>query len=136
MPRSRTKLAALLAATVALGLASRRWPLPGVFAEYTGDGLYAVAAFWALALVAPGARGGALALAAFGASGLVELAQLVHGGWLDAVRATRVGGLLLGHGFQVADLVAYGVGAVLAWGADRALLRNASPSPLMGEGGR
>jgi len=47
------------------------------------------------------------------------VSQLVQIGWLDALRATRLGGLLLGHGFQTADLVAYAVGTLVALTADR-----------------
>ena len=45
-PRTRRRpwLLAALAAVVALGLLSRRHPLPGILAEYTGDALYTVAA--------------------------------------------------------------------------------------------
>ena len=49
--------------------------------------------------------------------------------WLQDLRATRLGGLLLGHGYQAADLVAYGVGALLAGCADVTFLRPSLPSP-------
>lgn len=117
--RTRVRIAATLFFTIWLGLASRRWPLPGVFAEYTGDALYAVAAYWAIALLCPAWPAAGLALAAFGASAAVEASQLVHLGWLDSLRETRLGGLLLGHGFQTADLVAYAVGTLVALTADR-----------------
>lgn len=117
--RTRPRLAAALFFTVWLGLASRRWPVPGLLAEYTGDALYAVAAYWAIALVRPAWPALALMGAAFGASAAVEALQLVHVGWLDDLRATRLGGLLLGHGFQTADLVAYALGAAAAYGLDR-----------------
>ena len=119
-PRTRVKLAAALGVTVWLGLASRRWPLPGVFAEYTGDALYAVAAYWAIALLRPAWPAAALAAAAWGASAAVEASQLFHPPWLDAIRATRPGALLLGHGFKVEDLAAYAVGAGLAFALDAA----------------
>ena len=129
-PRTRLRLGAALFVTIWLGLASRRWPLPGLFAEYTGDALYAVAAFWAIALLRPALPAPWLLLAAWGAATAVELSQLVRLDWLDAVRATRLGGLLLGHGFQAADLVAYAVGAGAAFVADLLGLVRERPQAL------
>lgn len=119
----RARLAALacLSLTVALGLASRRWPLPGWAAEHTGDALYAVAAAWALALLFPLAGPGRWALGGLAASVLVELSQLVGWPWLQACRAHPLGALFLGTGFQWADLVAYVLGAALAWAWGQAL---------------
>ncbi len=117
--RTRVRLAAALGVTVWLGLASRRWPLPGVFAEYTGDALYAAAVYWAIALLRPSLPAHWLALAAWGVSAAVEVGQLVHLGWLDTIRGTRLGGLLFGHGFKGEDLLAYAVGAAMAFALDR-----------------
>jgi hypothetical protein len=48
---------------------------------------------------------------------------LYHAGWIDAIRATRLGGLILGYGFLWSDLVCYaagvGLGAILEWGVAR-----------------
>lgn len=107
----RTRRLAALSIVVAAGLASRRWPLPGIFAEHTGDALYATAAWFLFGSALPRLRRRPLTLAAFAFSALVEGSQLLHPGWLDAVRATTVGRLLLGQGFQWADLLAYAIGA-------------------------
>lgn len=106
-----------------MGLLSRAFPLPGWFAEHTGDALYTVAVFWALACAQPAARPLALAVLAWGLSALVEVSQLLDWAWLAALRSTRVGALLLGQGFQWADLVAYALGAVLALALDRLICR-------------
>lgn len=128
--RPRAWLAAALLMTVAVALASRRWPLPGVLAEYPGDALYTVAAFWTLLLLQPRAGGGAAALLALALSVAVELSQLCDVAWLADLRSTTLGALLLGQGFQAADLAAYAVGAALAWALDRRLARRGvGPSP-------
>lgn len=130
--RTRVRLAAALGVTIWLGLASRRWPLPGFLAEYTGDALYAVAAYWAIALLRPAWPAFGLALAAWGASAAVEISQLFHPPWLDAIRATRPGALVLGHGFKPEDLAAYAAGAGLAFALDAAGLmreRGIVPTP-------
>ena len=117
--RRRPVLAAWLGVTIALGLGSRAVPLPGPLAGYPGDALYTVAAFWALLLVLPRLPGGLAAGAALVFSALVELSQLCDAGWLVALRQTGFGALLLGQGFQVADLLSYACGAIVAFGLDR-----------------
>ncbi|MGE3172764.1 MAG: DUF2809 domain-containing protein [Planctomycetota bacterium] len=121
--RRRVPVALLLALTAAAALASRRWPLPGVLAEHTGDALYTTAAFWTLALLRPAAGRAPLAAAALLLSALVECSQLWQNEWLDAARATAVGRLLLGQGFQWADLLAYALGAAAAALLDAGLRR-------------
>lgn len=41
-----------------------------------------------------------------------ELSQLYHAPWIDDLRATRLGGLVLGFGFLWSDLVAYTIGVL------------------------
>jgi len=53
----------------------------------------------------------------------VELFRLVHTPALDAFRLTLAGALLLGRIFSAWDIVAYGVGIVLAMGLDRLAAR-------------
>lgn len=110
-------------ATVALGLASRRYGalLPDVVAAYSGDALWAVLVFWLAAVVRPAAPTWALATAALATAFAVEASQLVHTPGLDALRATRLGALVLGRGFLWSDLVCYTVGVAGAAGADRLL---------------
>ena len=49
---------------------------------------------------------------------LVECSQLLHTPALDALRATRIGGLMLGYGFLRSDLLCYTVGALFCAGAE------------------
>lgn len=108
--------ACLLAVTIALGLATRRFPsrFPSVVATYGGDALWAAMVYWLLAFLRPSASWRALAAGALGIASAVECSQLVHTPWLDAVRATRLGALVLGQGFLWSDLVAYAVGVLAA----------------------
>ncbi|MCC6988653.1 MAG: DUF2809 domain-containing protein [Acidobacteria bacterium] len=114
--RSRARLAALAAVTIALGLASRRYAsqLPGVVAAYAGDVLWAALVYWLVAWCAPGrpARGvGAVALLL---AGLVECSQALHTPWLDGFRAHRLVALVLGQGFLWSDLLCYAAGVTVA----------------------
>lgn len=43
---------------------------------------------------------------------LVEISQLYHARWIDSIRQTALGGLVLGFGFLWTDLVCYSVGIV------------------------
>jgi hypothetical protein len=108
------RVAAVLLSSIAFGLLSRRYPLPGVFAEYTGDALYCVAAFFGMALLFGHARTLSLAVLAFGLSVIVEFTQLLTWPWLGDLRATGLGKLVLGSGFKWPDIVAYFFGAVAA----------------------
>lgn len=116
MALSRRRCVVWLLATIALGLGSRAFPLPGVFAEYTGDALYAVAVLLALACLRPTAPTWALGAAAWALCAAIECSQRLDWPWLVQWRATRIGALLLGQGWKPADLLAYAIG-VLAAGA-------------------
>jgi len=56
-------------------------------------------------------RRGGLAL---GICVVVEFSQRYHAPWLDAVRATTAGRLVLGSGFDPRDLAAYAAGVSVA----------------------
>lgn len=104
-------MCALAALTILLGLASRRFPY---FGNYPGDALWAtlVGFLWALAL--PKLRLRWIAAATVTTSFCVELSQLYRANWIDTVRATLAGRLVLGSGFDPLDLIAYTFGALLA----------------------
>ncbi len=116
MNRSRPWYLAITLLVVVLGLGSRRFrgELPGILGEYAGDTLWATMVFLLIALVWNRELMGKIGLAA----GLfclgIEVSQLYHAAWIDAVRATRLGALVLGHGFLWSDLVCYAAGIALA----------------------
>jgi hypothetical protein len=105
----------LLALTCGLGLGSRRFAghLPGFIATYAGDALWALALFLFLGLIRVRAGTGRVAALALGLSLLVEVSQLYHAPWIDSIRQTTLGGLVLGFGFLWSDLVCYAVGVGL-----------------------
>ena len=53
----------------------------------------------------------------------VELSQLYHSPWIDQIRDTTVGGLILGYGFLWSDIVCYGVGIVVGCVGERLVYR-------------
>jgi hypothetical protein len=114
--RSRVVYAALTAATIVLGLVSRRFGtvLPDAVRLYAGDALWAAAVYFAAATIWPRARTIHLAIGALAFSFVIEAGQLYHAPWIDGVRSTRLGALLLGYGFLWSDLVCYAVGVAAA----------------------
>lgn len=119
----RALYVALLLTTIGLGLASRgsAAALPEFVRTYAGDILWATAAYWGLSLVMPQAARARRALGAFGVAVAVEISQLFHPAWLDALRRTRPGGWLLGFGFLWSDLACYAAGVMLAMAVDSLL---------------
>lgn len=108
---------------LALGLASRRCGthLPPFVATYAGDTLWALLVFLVGSAVMPGLRlsyraGMAVAFAFF-----IELSQLYHAPWIDGLRDTTLGGLVLGFGFLWSDLLCYLVGIGIGVAADWAV---------------
>jgi len=124
-PRSRLVTGALLLATIAAGLASRRYPAwqPACVARYAGDTLWAAMVFWGLALVRPGSRTLVLGAAALGIAFADEFSQLYRAPWIDALRASRLGALALGQGFLWSDLACYTAGVALAAAIDAGVRR-------------
>lgn len=131
-PRHRLWLIAGGLAVIALGLASRRFPwlFPEFLGKYPGDALWAWVVFLAWAFCLPAATTARLALLAVLTACGVEFSQLLHSPWLDAVRRTTVGHLVLGTTFSWCDLIAYAIGIALGAGLDHRLTRSSrEPSP-------
>jgi hypothetical protein len=114
--RSRRRCAIAVAVTIAAGLASRGYAahLPWWLAKNAGDALYATMVFWGLGFLAPRAHTSRVAFAALAFCVAIELSQLHRAPWIDAVRATTPGRLVLGQGFHAFDLVCYAIGVALA----------------------
>jgi hypothetical protein len=119
MPTWKRRLTYLIAAllAVALGLASRhfRSSLPTFLAHYAGDSLWALMVFFLVSCLWPSRPVALRAAVALSFAFLIETSQLYHAPWIDSLRATRLGGLVLGFGFLWSDLACYAVG--VAFGA-------------------
>ncbi len=115
MKRSRLVYLVLFFIVIALGLASRSksLPMPSLIAAYGGDTLWALMAFLGLGFLFPSLSTARLAALALGFSFLIEVSQLYQAPWINALRDTRPGALILGHGFLWSDLVCYTAGVVL-----------------------
>jgi Protein of unknown function (DUF2809) len=110
--RNRLIQLALIALTCLVGLSSRRYAhaLPDFVAAYAGDTLWALAAFLGFGLILPQASTRTVALLAMASSVAIELSQLYHVPWIDSIRQTTLGGLILGFGFLWSDPACYVLG--------------------------
>lgn len=134
MKRNRFFYGLLTAAIIILGLASRRksiqiW-LPEFISEYAGDTLYAAMSYFGLAFLFPKFPALKIAVTALIFCFAIESSQLYHAPWIDAIRQTRVGGLVLGFGFLWSDLLCYFVGVTISFLIETILIWRTESSPV------
>lgn len=124
MPR-RLLLILALVLTIALGLASRTvWiPSPALLRAYAGDTLWALAVYWSFSFIWTKKSPAVIAAWSLLTAYAVEFSQLYHAPWIDRIRHTTLGGLLLGFTFLWSDLICYTVGVALGVALDRSLRR-------------
>ncbi|GAB2540897.1 ribosomal maturation YjgA family protein [Spirosoma aerophilum] len=102
-----------------IGLASRRYFDDVAFIkQYVGDVLWALMVFFSLAFLFPKWPARTVGLLTLLFSFSIELGQLYHAPWIDAIRATRLGGLVLGFTFVWSDLFCYSLGVLIGIGVD------------------
>jgi hypothetical protein len=108
---------------IGVGLASRGQPglFPTFLAEYPGDALWALMVYYGIGCLWPQLKLLPRAVSALLLSYGVELSQLFHTDWLDRFRSTIIGHLMLGQGFQWADLVAYTLGVWVGFLGEKAI---------------
>lgn len=119
--RNRVVQMLLAIAVVAAGLLWRSSviPMPGWLSNNGGDALWALMVFIGFGFLLPRAPTWTIALLALTVSWGVEFSQLYHAPWLDAIRSTLPGRLVLGTTFNWPDLPAYAVGVFIGALAER-----------------
>ena len=114
MNRNRTVYGLLTTGVLLLGLASRRFFCEMPFVKtYVSDALWALMVFFGIAMLFNRWSTKAVTLATLLFSFSIEISQLYHVPWLDSLRATRLGGLVLGFSFVWTDLLCYSVGVII-----------------------
>ena len=115
--RNRIVYLLSVAIVILLGLSSRKYAgyLPEYVNTYLGDALWAVMIYLFEALLLKDQKPSLIALVSLSFCYLIEISQLYHAPWIDAIRNTRLGGLVLGFGFLWTDIIAYtmGIGVML-----------------------
>ena len=122
LPMTYTVLAII---TLLFGLASRAsWIDKTSFIYlYTGDILWALLVFWLCCLFFKKSESRRICLYAAVFCFGIELSQLYHAEWIDALRQHSLGGLILGYVFKISDLLCYSCGLIIGFSIDRFVLR-------------
>ena len=103
----------LLLPFLGLGVRANTKELPASIAPYIPDTLWALLVFALIVSVVPHLRTPQAASVALGFAFVIECSQLYQAPWLNSLRATRIGGLVLGFGFLWSDLLCYAVGILV-----------------------
>ncbi len=116
-------------ATMLAGLGSRklRNDLPPFVAEYAGDTLWALMLFLLVSTMLARSSIAIRAAISLGLAFSVEFSQLYHAPWIDSIRQTTLGGLVLGSGFLGSDLICYSVGIAVGVGLEWVIRRFSLP---------
>jgi hypothetical protein len=103
--------------TIVVGISARAVKdlLPQWINLWLGDLLYAVMMYFIVAAAFARSSLKVKAITALCICFCIELSQLYRAEWINAVRATLEGRLILGSGFLWSDLIAYTTGVALAY---------------------
>lgn len=114
MKRNRLLYLILTIIVMILGLLSRKISgLPKIIELYSGDILWALMVFLLFAFLFNKKSTIFIISWAIICSYSIEISQLYHAPWIDAIRNTVLGGLILGFGFLWSDLVCYTIGVII-----------------------
>lgn len=115
-PAPRNRLVAIAAGVLvtATGLVWRsgHLPLSPFLTKYGGDALWALLVFIGCGFLLPRAFTLKIAVMSLGFACSIEFLQLYHAPWIDSLRATLPGRLVLGSTFNPPDLIAHAAGVV------------------------
>ena len=129
----RNRLVSVLCCGVVFGLGllsrSSLVPLPAFMAKYAGDALWALLIFLGFGFLFPSSSTTSVASFAVLFSVSIEFSQLYHAPWIDALRRTTPGMLVLGDTFAWADIAAYLVGIVGGVGCESLIAPGALARP-------
>jgi hypothetical protein len=110
--RKRILYAGVILLIVLLGLLSRRVPAIPLF---TGDLLWAMMIFFIMRFLLIDTNARSVALLSFSICCVVEISQIYQEDWINEIRKTLPGRLILGQGFLWSDLIAYGAGVIVGY---------------------
>ncbi len=111
--------------TILLGLFSRKWGilLPSFVAQNAGDMLWAMMVYFGFRLLLVSKSTLTAIWLSFFFSFGIEFSQLYQEDWINQIRGTTLGALILGKGFLAEDLVRYTVGIIVASVLDKVTLK-------------
>lgn len=130
-PRSRWLYTALALAVLVIGLNWRRTfhQSSPFLSKYGADALWSLLIYFSVAACFTRHKPSTIALSVLAFSWSIEFLQCYHALWIDNLRSTRLGALILGSVFNWQDLLAYSAGTLMGFGTDLQLAkRNGSPA--------
>lgn len=109
--------------TLVIGLSSRKFGnyLPDFLQEYSGDAMWALMIYWGFRFIIYNKLLYHAAIYSWILSVLIEFSELYKAPWIKEIRATTIGGLILGFDFAVTDIICYSVGILLVFCLDKFL---------------
>lgn len=121
--RNRVIYGIIILVVIFLGLSSRKFYsiMPKVIGEYAGDTLWGLMIFLMIGFCFRTYSIRKVAVMAIIFSHCIEISQLYHVPWIDSIRHTAIGGLILGFGFLWSDLLCYTAGIVIGIGIDKVM---------------
>ena len=104
-----------------MGLLSRKFMFifPKNIAPFVGDMLWAMMVYFGFRFLFPKINIIKSLVIAFLFSFSIEISQLYQADWINNIRNTTIGGLILGHGFLFEDLISYSIGIILGCVVDK-----------------
>ncbi|WP_379153551.1 DUF2809 domain-containing protein [Paenibacillus sp. sgz5001063] len=114
--RAKIIYACAVLLAIVLGLGSREYGdrLPTLVADHLGDALWASMIYFSCRVLFTRQSLWLSLLLSLGFCFGIELSQLYQSEWINGVRDTVVGGLILGKGFLWVDLLRYTAGIIFA----------------------
>ncbi|CAG0942864.1 hypothetical protein BROC_02031 [Candidatus Brocadiaceae bacterium] len=114
MLRNRTHYACAVVLIIISGITSRHYHFfPAFLNKYPEDALWALMVFLGFCFIFQKQKTRYCALYALLFSFGIEFSQLYQANWLNTIRQTTLGHLILGSGFDAIDFIAYSIGIVL-----------------------
>lgn len=111
---------------MALGILSRKFMFifPKLIAPFIGDLLWAMMIYFGLRFLMSKKNISKAFLIAIPFSFSIEISQLYQANWINSIRNTILGGLILGHGFLYEDLISYSIGITMGVIFDNYVIKN------------
>jgi len=123
MNNKRLIYLSLIGLTITIGLFSRSSYIPNFLYPYLGDVFYALMMYWIIAWVYNSKSHYFVLIMSIAICFLIELSQLLDYHWINAIRQTTLGSLVLGSGFLWSDLICYCIGGMFGYYLDNNLIQ-------------
>jgi len=113
MNRKRIQYILLILATIAAGLFSRSRHIPDLILPYLGDILYALMFYFIIGFLFPKMNILKVAIISLLIVYAIEISQLYEADWINQLRTSTFGKLVLGKGFLWSDMMVLPIGVLV-----------------------